>query len=320
LSAPLDAVAIAVAPADSAAPGSDARAAGRAHKATWRDYFELAKPRVVALIVLTAVVGTLLATPGLPPLSALLYGNLGIALAAGSAAAFNHVLDRRIDAYMARTRGRPLPTGTLDHRQAIVFATVLGIASMLVLALLVNTLTAVLTFASLIGYAVLYTVWLKRATPQNIVIGGAAGAAPPVLGWAAVTNTIDPHALLLFLIIFAWTPPHFWALAIARRNDYAKAGIPMLPVTHGVEFTRLHVLLYTIILALVTLMPWLTGMSGLIYLLAALVLNARFLVHAVRLKLTRRDDLPMRVFRFSISYLMWLFLALLVDHYLPTGH
>ena len=249
-----------------------------------------------------------------------MYGNLGIALAAGSAAAFNHVLDRRIDAYMARTRGRPLPTGTLDHRQAIVFATVLGIASMLVLVLLVNTLTAVLTFASLIGYAVLYTVWLKRATPQNIVIGGAAGAAPPVLGWAAVTNTVDPHALLLFLIIFAWTPPHFWALAIARRSDYAKAGIPMLPVTHGVEFTRLHVLLYTIILALVTLMPWLTGMSGLIYLLAALILNTRFLVHAVRLKLTRRDDLPMRVFRFSISYLMWLFLALLVDHYLPTGH
>jgi protoheme IX farnesyltransferase len=221
---------------------------------------------------------------------------------------------------MARTRGRPLPTGTLDHRQAIAFATVLGLASMLVLVLLVNTLTAMLTFASLIGYAVLYTVWLKRATPQNIVIGGAAGAAPPVLGWAAVTNTIDPHALLLFLIIFAWTPPHFWALAIARRSDYAKAEIPMLPVTHGVEFTRLHVLLYTVILALVTLMPYLTGMSGPVYLLAALVLNTRFLVHAVRLKLTRRDDLPMRVFRFSISYLMWLFLALLVDHYLPTGH
>jgi len=189
---------------------------------------------------------------------------------------------------------------------------------MLVLALLVNTLTAVLTFGSLIGYAVLYTVWLKRATPQNIVIGGAAGAAPPVLGWAAVTNTIDPHALLLFLIIFAWTPPHFWALAIARRNDYAKAGIPMLPVTHGVEFTRLHVLLYTVILALVTVLPYVTGMSGLIYLGAALVLNSRFLVHAVRLKMTRRDDLPMRVFRFSINYLMWLFLALLVDHYLPT--
>jgi heme o synthase len=301
------------APADAVAGG-----ALKAHRPGWRDYFELTKPRVVSLIVLTAVVGTLLATPGMPPLDALIYGNLGIALAAGSAAAFNHVLDRRIDAYMARTRGRPLPTGTLRSRQAIVFATVLGIASMLVLVLLVNTLTAVLTFGSLIGYAVLYTVWLKRATPQNIVIGGAAGAAPPVLGWAAVTNTVDPHALLLFLIIFAWTPPHFWALAIARRSDYAKAGIPMLPVTHGVEFTRLHVLLYTVILALVTVLPYVTGMSGLIYLAAALVLNSRFLVHAVRLKMTRRDDLPMRVFRFSINYLMWLFLALLVDHYLPT--
>jgi protoheme IX farnesyltransferase len=301
------------APADAVAGG-----ALKAHRPGWRDYFELTKPRVVSLIVLTAIVGTLLATPGMPPLDALIYGNLGIALAAGSAAAFNHVLDRRIDAYMARTRGRPLPSGTLSHVQAIVFATVLGIASMLVLVLLVNTLTAVLTFGSLIGYAVLYTVWLKRATPQNIVIGGAAGAAPPVLGWAAVTNTVDPHALLLFLIIFAWTPPHFWALAIARRSDYAKAGIPMLPVTHGVEFTRLHVLLYTVILALVTVLPYVTGMSGLIYLAAALVLNSRFLVHAVRLKMTRRDDLPMRVFRFSINYLMWLFLALLVDHYLPT--
>jgi protoheme IX farnesyltransferase len=305
------------APAD-AVPQAATRASTKRNRAVWRDYFELTKPRVVSLIVLTAVVGALLASPGFPPLDALIYGNLGIALAAGSAAAFNHVLDRRIDAYMARTRGRPLPTGTLSHRQAIAFATVLGIASMLVLVLLVNTLTAVLTFCSLIGYAVLYTVWLKRATPQNIVIGGAAGAAPPVLGWAAVTNTIDPHALLLFLIIFAWTPPHFWALAIARRNDYAKAGIPMLPVTHGVEFTRLHVLLYTVILALVTVLPYVTGMSGLIYLAAAVVLNARFLVHAVRLKMTRRDDLPMRVFRFSINYLMWLFLALLVDHYLPT--
>jgi protoheme IX farnesyltransferase len=305
------------APAD-AVPQAATHASTKRNRAVWRDYFELTKPRVVSLIVLTAVVGALLASPGFPPLDALIYGNLGIALAAGSAAAFNHVLDRRIDAYMARTRGRPLPTGTLSHRQAIAFATVLGIASMLVLVLLVNTLTAVLTFCSLIGYAVLYTVWLKRATPQNIVIGGAAGAAPPVLGWAAVTNTIDPHALLLFLIIFAWTPPHFWALAIARRSDYAKAGIPMLPVTHGVEFTRLHVLLYTVILALVTVLPYVTGMSGLIYLAAAVVLNARFLVHAVRLKMTRRDDLPMRVFRFSINYLMWLFLALLVDHYLPT--
>jgi len=314
VNAPADAV-----PGGTQAAAPSARRTARAQRAPWHDYFELTKPRVVALIVLTAVVGTLLATPGLPPPGALLYGNLGIALAAGSAAAFNHVLDRRIDAYMARTRGRPLPTGALNHAQAIVFATVLGIASMLVLALLVNTLTAVLTFCSLIGYAVLYTVWLKRATPQNIVIGGAAGAAPPVLGWAAVTNTIDPHALLLFLIIFAWTPPHFWALAIARRSDYAKTGIPMLPVTHGVEFTRLHVLLYTVILSLVTLLPYVTAMSGLIYLAAALVLNTRFLVHAARLKLTRREDLPMRVFRFSISYLMWLFLALLVDHYLRIG-
>ena len=301
--------------APSGAAASAARAPSRAH---WRDYLELTKPRVVALIVLTAIVGTLLATPGMPPLNALVFGNLGIALAAGSAATINHVLDRQIDARMARTRGRPLPTGALDYRQALVFAAVLALSSMLVLVLLVNTLTAALTFCSLIGYAVVYTVWLKRATPQNIVIGGAAGAAPPVLGWAAVTNTIDPHALLLFLIIFAWTPPHFWALAIARRNDYARAGIPMLPVTHGVEFTRLHVLLYTVILCLVTLLPYVTGMSGLIYLAAALVLNGRFLVHAVRLKVTRRDDLPMRVFRFSISYLMWLFLALLVDHYLPT--
>ena len=284
----------------------------------WRNYLELTKPRVVALIVLTAVVGTLLATPGLPPLSALVFGNVGIALAAGSAATLNHVLDLRIDTRMSRTRGRPLPTGALGLGQALVFAAVLGVASMGVLVLWVNTLTALLTFASLIGYAGIYTLWLKRATPQNIVIGGAAGAAPPVLGWAAVTNTVDPHALLLFLIIFAWTPPHFWALAIARRHDYAKADIPMLPVTHGVEFTRLHVLLYTVILALVTLLPFLTGMSGLIYLAAAVGLNGRFLVHAVRLKVTRRDDLPMRVFRFSITYLMWLFLALLVDHYLPT--
>ena len=188
---------------------------------------------------------------------------------------------------------------------------------MLVLVLLVNVLTAALTFGSLIGYAVVYTLWLKRATPQNIVIGGAAGAAPPVLGWAAVTNTIDPNALLLFLIIFAWTPPHFWALAIARRDDYAKVGIPMLPVTHGVEFTRLHVLLYTVILFIVTLMPYLTGMSGVIYLGAALALNAAFLYYAIALKRTTRKELPMKVFHFSVQYLMWLFLALLVDHYLP---
>jgi heme o synthase len=289
-----------------------------AASATWRDYFELTKPRVVALIMLTAVVGTLLAAPGLPPLDALIFGNLGIALAAASAAAINHLLDRRIDARMARTRRRPLPAGVLTPTQALAFALLLGVASMVILVAFVNVLTAALTFASLIVYAVVYTVWLKRATPQNIVIGGAAGAAPPVLGWIAVTNHVDPHALLLFLIIFAWTPPHFWALAIARRHDYARADIPMLPVTHGVEFTRLHVLLYTVMLCLVTLLPYMTGMSGLAYLVAALVLNARFLWLAIALKLTRREELPMRMFRFSITYLMWLFLALLLDHYLPT--
>ena len=285
--------------------------------ASWRDYLELTKPRVVALLVLTAVVGSLLATPGLPPLDTLLLGNLGIGLAAASAAAINHVLDRRIDARMARTRNRPLPTGHLSHRRALAFALLLGVLSMTVLVIWANVLTAVLSFASLIGYAIIYTLWLKRATPQNIVIGGAAGAAPPVLGWIAVTGRIDPNALLLFLIIFAWTPPHFWALAIARRHDYAKVDIPMLPVTHGVEFTRLHVLQYTLILCLVTLLPYITGMCGLIYLASALALNARFLWLAVQMKRSARTDLPMRVFWFSIRYLALLFLALLADHYLP---
>jgi heme o synthase len=286
--------------------------------ALWRRYLELTKPKVVALIVFTAIVGTLLASPGLPPLDALLWGNLGIALAAACAATLNHVLDRRLDAQMARTRSRPLPTGQLSERSALTFAAVLGVAAMTLLAFRVNLLTALLTFASLIGYAVVYTVWLKRATSQNIVIGGAAGAAPPVLGWAAVTNSIDPNALLLFLIIFVWTPPHFWALAIARRDEYARAGIPMLPVTHGVAYTRLQVLLYTVLLTVVTLMPFLTGMSGLVYLAAALVLNALFLYYALALKITAREELPMRVFRFSVTYLMWLFAALLVDHYLPS--
>ena len=285
----------------------------------WRLYLALTKPKVVALIVLTAVVGTLLSTPGMPPLDALLLGNLGIGLAAASAATLNQFIDQRIDATMLRTRARPLPTGGLSDRQALTFAGVLGIASMLILGFGVNGLTAVLTFASLIGYAVIYTVWLKRATPQNIVIGGAAGAAPPVLGWAAVTNTIDPHALLLFLIIFAWTPPHFWALAIARRDEYAKVGIPMMPVTYGVEFTRLHVLLYTVIMVIVTLMPSLTGMSGLLYLACTVGLNVVFLYYAFALKFSQRAELPMKLFRFSIQYLMWLFLALLVDHYLPVG-
>lgn len=285
---------------------------------TWRLYLELTKPKVVALIVFTAIVGTLLASPGMPPLEALIYGNLGIALASACAATINHVLDQKIDEQMSRTKGRPLPTGTLTNVQALGFAFTLGALSMVILWFLVNPLTAVLTFASLIGYAVIYTVFLKRATSQNIVIGGAAGAAPPVLGWAAVTNSIEPNALLLFLIIFIWTPPHFWALAIARRDEYAKAGIPMLPVTHGVPYTRLQVLLYTVLLVLVTLMPWITGMSGLIYLATATALNARFLYYAFALKLTDRAELPMKVFKFSISYLMWLFVALLVDHYLPT--
>ncbi len=284
--------------------------------AAWRRYYELTKPRVVALITFTALVGVLLASPGWPPLGPLIWGTLGIALASACAAAINHVLDRRFDEQMARTRSRPLPTRQLTERRALVFAAALGFTAMIILAFLVNLLTAALTFASLIGYAVIYTVWLKHATPQNIVIGGAAGAAPPVLGWAAVTHSVDPNALLLFLIIFVWTPPHFWALAIARKDEYARAGIPMLPVTHGVEHTRLQVLLYTVLLCVVTLMPFLTGMSGLIYLASALVLNARFLYFALALKLSARQDLPMRVFRYSVTYLMWLFAALLIDHYL----
>jgi protoheme IX farnesyltransferase len=286
--------------------------------ALWRRYLELTKPKVVSLIVFTAIVGALLACPGLPPLAPLLWAMLGIALAAACAATINHVLDRRIDAQMARTRARPLPTGALNERDALLFAAVLGVLSMALLAFLVNLLTAALTFLSLIGYAVIYTVWLKRATSQNIVIGGAAGAAPPVLGWAAMTNSVDPNALLLFLIIFIWTPPHFWALAIARRDEYALAGIPMLPVTHGLAHTRLQVLLYTVLLTLVTLLPYLTHLSGLIYLIVALGLNGGFLYYALALKITARAELPMRVFRFSVTYLMWLFAALLVDHYLPA--
>ena len=284
----------------------------------WRSFYELTKPRVVMLIVFTSIVGTLLAVPGLPPLDALVFGNLGVGLAAASAAVINHVLDERIDAQMSRTKRRPLPTGKLSARAALLFALALCVTSMAMLWWLVNPLTAMLTFASLIGYAVIYTVWLKRATSQNIVIGGAAGAAPPVLGWAAVTNSVDPNALLLFLIVFVWTPPHFWALAIARKDEYAKVGIPMLPVTHGVPFTRLQVVLYTLLLTAVTLMPFVTGMSGLLYLGTALVLNGMFIWYALAMKLTERAHLPMKVFRFSITYLMWLFAALLVDHYLPT--
>ena len=279
-------------------------------------YFELCKPRVVALIVFTAVVGMFLAVPGWPPLGALLAGTIGIALAASSAAAINHLLDQRIDAVMARTRNRPLPSGQLRIHQVLVFALVLGLISMTVLVLWVNTLTAVLTFLSLIGYAIVYTVWLKRATPQNIVIGGAAGAAPPVLGWAAVTGTVDQYALILFLIIYVWTPPHFWALAIHRRHDYAAVDIPMLPVTHGVPFTRWHILFYTILLVIVATLPYLTGMSGLLYLAGVTVLNLGFLWYALRLLRDNDDTLPMQTFGYSIIYLMVLFAFLLADHYL----
>jgi protoheme IX farnesyltransferase len=296
-------------------PSVDPPVVGSVH-AGWRDYLELTKPKVSLLIVFTAVVGMVLASPGWIPLNALLLGSLGIAMASGSAAAFNHILDRRIDGQMNRTRRRPLPTGHMQENHAIVFAVALAAASMLILCAGVNVLTAVLTFGSLIGYAIVYTLWLKRATPQNIVIGGAAGAAPPILGWAAVTNTIDPNALVLFLIVFTWTPPHFWALAIARRDDYAKVGIPMLPVTHGVPYTRLQIVLYTILLILATLLPFLTGMSGLVYLAAALGLNARFLYFVVALNKGTRPELPIKTFRFSITYLMLLFAALIVDHYL----
>jgi heme o synthase len=281
----------------------------------WRDYLELTKPKVSLLIVFTAIVGMVLASPGWIPLPALIFGTIGIAFASGSAAAFNHVLDQRIDGQMLRTRRRPLPTGHMQQRFAIAFAASLATASMLILWLGVNGLTAILAFCSLIGYAMVYTMWLKRATPQNIVIGGAAGAAPPVLGWAAVTGGVDAHALLLFLIIFTWTPPHFWALAIARRDDYAKVGIPMLPVTHGIAYTRLQIVLYTILLIVSTLLPFLTGMSGLVYLVAALGLDGRFLYLVLALHRGTRPELPMRTFKFSITYLMLLFAALIVDHY-----
>ena len=280
-----------------------------------REYLELTKPRVVALITFTAMVGMLLATPGMVPWDILVFGSLGIALMAGSAAAINHLVDRRVDAIMARTRHRPLPSGHLEAWQVLGFALILGAIGQGLLLAFTNPLTAVLTFASLIGYAVIYTLFLKRATPQNIVIGGAAGAAPPLLGWTAVTGQVDPGALLLFLIIYIWTPPHFWALAIHRRHDYADADIPMLPVTHGVAFTRLHILLYTILLFLITLLPFLTGMSGWIYLAGAVVLGLRFLGYAARLYATGDDRLAMPTFGFSIVYLFGLFAALMLDHY-----
>jgi heme o synthase len=281
-----------------------------------QDYVALTKPRVVLLLSFTSLVGMFLACPGLPPLVPAVAGVIGIWLAAASAAAINHVLDAKADSEMARTRFRPLPRQLLSESQALSFAFALALASMAILSFLVNPLTALLTFVSLIGYAVVYTAWLKRATPQNIVIGGAAGAAPPLLGWTAVTGSVDPNALLLFLIVFTWTPPHFWALAIARRDDYAKVGIPMLPVAYGVEYTRLHVLLYTVLLVPVTMLPYLTGLCGLLYLAAALPLDAAFIGYALCMKRSARADWPMRTFRFSITYLGLLFTALLLDHYL----
>jgi len=282
-----------------------------------RNYLGLCKLKVVALIVFTAMVGMFLATspPGMVPWDVLFWGNLGIGMAASAAAAINHVLDAREDAKMARTHRRPLPQGQVTGLQALVFATVLGVLSMVILVVFINTLTALLTFISLVGYAVVYTMYLKRATPQNIVIGGAAGAAPPVLGWAALTNSIDPHALLLFLIIFIWTPPHFWALAIHRREEYAKVDIPMLPVTHGVPFTRLQILLYTIMLLVVSVLPFATHMSGALYLAGALLLGAGFLHYAIQLM--QGKDVAMKTFGYSIWYLMAIFAILLVDHYLP---
>ncbi len=287
---------------------------------SWRDYYELCKPRVVALIVFTAVVGMFLATPGMVPPLVLIFGTLGIGLVAASAAAINHVADHRIDAVMVRTKYRPLPQGELSRPQALAFAAVIGALGMTLLIAFVNTLTAVLTLLSLVGYAVIYTLYLKRATPQNIVIGGAAGAAPPVLGWTAVTGSIDPHSLLLFLIIFAWTPPHFWALAIYRRNDYAKADIPMLPITHGVDFTRLQILLYTVILTVVTILPFATYMCGWVYLIGALVLDGVFLYYAICMQWDHDDRLAMRMFWYSIIYLMALFAVLFIDHYAPLIH
>lgn len=285
-------------------------------RASWRDYLELCKPKVVLLMILTAVVGMFLATPGLVPWDVLLFGNLGIALCAGSAAAINHVVDQRIDAVMARTRNRPIAQGRVGTGQAVVFAAVIGLLGMAILILLVNALTAWLTFASLIGYAFIYTYFLKRATPQNIVIGGLAGAAPPLLGWTAVTNDIHGYGLLLVLIIFAWTPPHFWALAIHRREEYAKVDIPMLPVTHGNEYTALHILLYTLLMFASTILPFATGMSGPLYLLGALALGGGFIYWAILLMIGKDRRAPMETFRYSIVYLMALFVIMLVDHWI----
>ena len=298
--------------AESAAVSSS----GAGTRATWRDYLELTKPGVVALMILTSVIGMCMAVPGWVPLDALILGNLGIALCAGAAAAVNHVVDQRVDQRMARTRNRPLAKGRVSNGSAILFAAALGVAGMAILLIWVNALTAWLTLASLVGYAFVDTLFLKRATPQNIVIGGLAGAAPPLLGWVAVAGEIHGHALLLVLIIFAWTPPHFWALAIHRREEYALVDIPMLPVTHGVRFTQLHILLYTILMFLITLLPFVTRMSNWLYLIGALVLGLRFLYWAIEILREKNPRAPIYTFKYSITYLMLLFLVMLIDHYL----
>jgi protoheme IX farnesyltransferase len=285
-------------------------------RATWRDYLELTKPRVVALMILTALIGMCMAVPGFVPWQPLLLGNLGIALCAGAAAAINHLVDERIDQQMSRTRSRPVATGKVSQRAAALFAAILAFVGIGVLVIWVNTLTAVLTVASLIGYAFVYTMFLKRATPQNIVIGGLAGAAPPLLGWTAVTGEVHGHALLLVLIIFAWTPPHFWALAIHRREEYASVGIPMLPVTHGVRFTALHIFLYTVIMILITLLPFATLLSGWLYLVGAAILGAVFLYWSVEILRDKNPKAPMETFKFSITYLLLLFIIMLADHWL----
>jgi heme o synthase len=285
-------------------------------KISLNSFFSLCKPRVTGLIVFTAIIGMFLATPGMVPLQILLAATLGIAMSSGAAAAFNHLIEQKIDAKMARTRGRPLPTGQINSQQTFVFATLMALVGLGILYYFVNTLTMWLTFATFIGYAVIYTVFLKPATPLNIVIGGLSGAMPPALGWAAVTGTVSAEAWILVLIIFAWTPPHFWALALYRREEYAKSGLPMLPVTHGEMYTRLHILLYTVILVAVTLIPFALRMSGMIYLVSIILLDIVFMGYAIKLYRTYSDALAKSTFRYSILYLMLLFLALVIDHYL----
>ncbi|MDA9800377.1 heme o synthase [Gammaproteobacteria bacterium] len=283
---------------------------------TIKNYYELCKPNVVLMMLITALVGSLLASKTLAPLSLIAFAMLGIGLCASSAAAINQIIDRKVDANMNRTENRPIPQGEVSPINASIFALVLGTLGAFILVVYVNALTALLTLASLIGYAFVYTVYLKRATPQNIVIGGLAGAAPPLLGWTAVTNSIDPNSLLLVLIIFAWTPPHFWALAIHRKDDYAKENIPMLPVTHGVQFTKLQIILYTIILILVSLLPFVVLMSGILYLIAALILGTIFLYYSVQLYFNEDNSLAFPTFVYSIYYIFLIFAALLFDHYL----